>query len=81
MITTAGTVRECIFDDMYKYACGVCDGTIKDDTFLPILYELDSKKEWADPMTWEKSNPGLNRIKKLDDLIGKGLDWRTCERF
>lgn len=71
MITTAGTVRECIFDDMYKYACGVCDGTIKDDTFLPILYELDSKKEWADPMTWEKANPGLNRIKKLDDLIGK----------
>ena len=45
MITTAGTVRECIFDDMYRYACGVADGTITDDTFLPILYELDSKAE------------------------------------
>lgn len=71
MITTAGTVRECIFDDMYKYACGVCDQTIKDEHFLPMLYELDSKKEWADPMAWEKANPGLNRIKKLSDLIGK----------
>ncbi len=71
MITTAGTVRECIFDDMYKYACGVCDGTIKDDSFLPVLYELDNKKEWLDPMAWEKANPGLNRIKKLKDLIGK----------
>lgn len=71
MITTAGTVRECIFDDMYKYACGVCDGTITDPHFLPIIYELDRKEEWLDPMKWEKANPGLNRIKKLDDLISK----------
>lgn len=71
MITTAGTIRECIFDDMYKYACGVADGTINDPTFLPIIYELDNKKEWANPMAWEKANPGLNRIKKLDDLMAK----------
>ena len=71
MITTAGTIRECIFDDMYKYACGVADGTIKDESFLPILYELDAKNEWQNPMMWEKANPGLNRIKKLDDLIAK----------
>jgi len=71
MITTAGTVRECIFDDMHKYACGVCDGTIKDEHFLPILYELDSKDEWLDPMKWEKANPSLGHIKKLDDLISK----------
>lgn len=71
MITTAGTIRECIFDDIYKYACGVCDGTIEDPHFLPILYELDNKEEWLDPMKWEKANPGLNHIKKLDDLISK----------
>lgn len=71
MITTAGTIRECIFDDMYKYACGVCDGTIDDPHFLPILYELDNKEEWLDPMKWKKANPGLNHIKKLDDLISK----------
>lgn len=71
MITTAGTIRECIFDDMYKYACDVADGIIEDPTFLPIIYELDSKEEWANPMAWEKANPGLNKIKKLDDLIAK----------
>lgn len=71
MITTAGTVRESIFDDMYRYGCGVCDGTISDDRFLPILYELDAKEEYLDPMKWEKANPGLNKIKKLDDLISK----------
>ena len=45
MITTAGTVRECIFDDKYEYACRVADGEIVDETFLPILYELDSREE------------------------------------
>ena len=70
-ITTAGTVRECIFDDLYKYACDVCDGTVIDDHFLPILYELDNKDEWRDPTKWEKANPSLGHIKKLDDLIGK----------
>ena len=71
MITTAGTIRECIFDDMYKYACDVADGNISDETFLPIMYELDDKKEWLQPLAWEKANPGLNKIKKLDDIIGK----------
>ena len=71
MITTAGTVRECIFDDMYAYACSVVDGTFTDDTFLPIIYELDSREEWKDPKAWEKANPGLGTIKKLDDLINK----------
>lgn len=71
MITTAGTIRECIFDDMYKYACDVVDGTIKDNTFLSVIYELDNKKEWLDPTAWEKANPGLGTIKKLDDIISK----------
>lgn len=71
MITTAGTVRECIFDDMYEYACNIVDGTFEDDTFLPILYELDKKEEWLNPKCWEKSNPALGTIKKLDDLERK----------
>jgi phage terminase large subunit-like protein len=71
MITTAGTVRECIFDDMYKYACNVVDSTFPDETFLPVIYELDDREEWQDPKAWEKANPGLGTIKKLDDLINK----------
>lgn len=71
MITTAGTVRECIFDDMYEYACNIVDGNFEDDNFLPILYELDKKEEWLIPECWEKSNPALGTIKKLDDLERK----------
>lgn len=67
-ITTAGTLRESIFDDMYKYACGVADGIIQDKGFLPILYELDEKSEWLNPEMWQKANPALSTIKKIDDL-------------
>jgi phage terminase large subunit-like protein len=68
MITTAGTVRECIFDEMYEYAAQVADGNVIDEHFLPILYELDSRAEWTDPAAWVKANPALNTIKKFDDL-------------
>lgn len=71
MITTAGTVRECIYDDMYTYACNVLDGTFTDDHFLPVLYELDNAKEWDKPEAWPKANPGLGTIKKVDDLERK----------
>ena len=68
MITTAGTVRECIFDDKYDYACRIADGEVTDDHFLPILYELDNRNEWTDPSCWVKANPGLGTIKSYNTL-------------
>lgn len=57
MITTAGTVRESIYDNIYDYANNVLNGTIKNDSFLPILYELDKVEEWKDIKCWVKANP------------------------
>lgn len=71
MITTAGTVRECIFDDIYSYAENVLNGTYKDERFLPVIYELDKRSEYKNERNWVKANPGLGSIKKLDDLRTK----------
>lgn len=71
MITTAGTVRECIFDDIYELAENILNGTAEDPRFLPIVYELDDAKEWKNPKMWIKANPGLGTIKKVEDLIAK----------
>jgi len=71
MITTAGTVRECIFDDIYNYAENIINGTYTDERFLPIIYELDNRNEWKNERNWVKANPGLGSIKKLDDLRAK----------
>lgn len=68
MITTAGFVRECIFDDIYDYACKVLDGIIEDERFLAFIYELDDRSEWMDFRMWEKANPGLGTIKSYEEL-------------
>lgn len=79
MITTAGTVRENIFDDIYDYATRIVDGIIKNDNFLPIIYELDDRNEWTDPKMWMKANPGLGTIKQikyLQDIVQQAQDDR-----
>ena len=71
MITTAGTHRGTIFDDLYEYACNVVDGNFEDDNFLPIMYELDHKAEFKMPDRWQKANPALGVSKKVEDLERK----------
>ncbi len=63
MITTAGFVRENIYDDMYDYSSNVLNGTVDDEQFLSFIYELDDRKEWTDEKCWEKANPALGSIK------------------
>lgn len=74
--TTAGTVRDNIFDLKYDE----CERIIKgyddpegyvDETVLPIVYELDKKEEWAYPDCWAKANPGLGSIKNREILAQK----------
>jgi len=75
-ITTNGFERENLFDDQYDYACGILDGKIIDDTFLPFLYELDDRSEWTDERCWIKPNPGLDTVKSRDKLrnnVNKGM--------
>lgn len=75
-ITTNGFVRNNIFDAQYDYAAGVIDGTIKDERFLPIIYELDNHNEWTDPECWRKANPGLGTIKSyefLENSVNKAM--------
>lgn len=71
MITTAGTHRGTIFDDLYEYACNVVDGNFEDDNFLPIMYELDHKAEYKMPDRWQKANPALGVSKRVEDLERK----------
>lgn len=76
MITTAGTIRESVYDMKYDEAEMLLNGFddpdgYKDDRFLPIIYELDKREEWTDPSKWAKANPGLGTIKRIDQLETK----------
>lgn len=69
-ITTNGFERDNLFDQQYAYARQLLDGSVEDDHFLPVIYELDSREEWTDERMWYKANPGLGTVKKLETLRG-----------
>ncbi len=74
--TTAGTIRESIYDILYDEAVMLINGYgskegYRDETFLPIIYELDARDEWVDESCWQKANPGLGTIKNKANLKGK----------
>ncbi len=74
--STAGTIREDIYDQKYEEAERVINGYFdkngyKDEHFIAFIYELDNRKEWTDPACWKKANPGLGTIKSLEQLAAK----------
>nr|DAP48487.1 MAG TPA: Large Terminase [Caudoviricetes sp.] len=74
--STAGTVREDIYDEKYDEAQRVINGYFdengyKDEHFIAFVYELDSRKEWTDERCWRKANPGLGTIKNYSTLKAK----------
>lgn len=93
--STAGTVREDIYDQKYEEAERIINGYFdpdgyKDEQTVAFIYELDSRKEWVDEKCWKKANPGLGTIKNIDALrvkVNKALNDSTqiknlvCKEF
>lgn len=74
--STAGTIRQDIYDAKYDEATSVINGLFEDKGYkdihlFPFIYELDERKEWQDEKCWKKANPGLGTIKKLSTLQAK----------
>jgi phage terminase large subunit-like protein len=74
--STAGTIREDIYDEKYDEAERVINGYFDpdgyhDEHFIAFIYELDSRKEWLNPNTYKKANPGLGTIKNEKTLLAK----------
>lgn len=74
--TTAGKIREDIYDEIYDDAVRTTNGLFdevgyKDEHSLYIIYELDKREEWENPDCWEKANPGLGTIKNRNALASK----------
>lgn len=73
IITTAGFLREGIYDSQHEYAQKVAMGVVKDDRLFPIIYKLDAGDDWTDEKLWHKANPALGTIKSIEQLRGDVL--------
>ena len=76
MTSTAGTIREDIYDQKYDEAEMVINGYddpegYKDEHFIAFIYELNSRKDWTKEECWEMANPGLGSIKNKQTLKDK----------
>lgn len=76
MTSTAGVVREDIYDEIYEEAEMTIAGYELDDGYsdersIFFIYELDKREEWTDENCWKKANPGLGTIKNLKTLREK----------
>jgi len=74
--STAGTIREDIYDQKYDESERIINGLYdpagyKDIHVFPFIYELDERKEWTDERAWYKANPNLGITKKLSYLKSK----------
>lgn len=74
--STAGTIREDIYDSEYEDSERIINGYFDPDGYhdeetISFIYELDNRKEWTDPKCWKKANPGLGTIKNLETLRRK----------
>ena len=61
-LTTAGHDRNSICFEIHEYARQVQEGSILDETFLPVLYAADESDDWTAEETWQKANPGYGSI-------------------
>lgn len=71
--STAGIIREDIYDQKYEEAERIINGYFDQDGYhdehtIAFVYELDSRKEWVDETCWKKANPGLGTIKNESAL-------------
>lgn len=76
MCSTAGTVREDIYDEIYEEAEMTLNGYdmedgYKDERSIFFIYELDQRSEWQTEKNWYKANPGLGTIKNIKTLRDK----------
>lgn len=74
--STAGTIREDIYDQKYDESERIINGYFDPDGYhdehtIAFIYELDNRKEWIEESCWKKANPGLGTIKNLDALRAK----------
>jgi len=73
-ITTKDYDKPSICNEKEEYAVNICDGTIKDASFLPVVYALPDDADWTDERIWRLANPNLGVSVKLDYLQ------RECKR-
>jgi phage terminase large subunit-like protein len=68
-ISTAGYVRDGIFDEIFRRSQAVIMGTSRETRLAPFLYQIDDANKWNDITELKKANPNLGVSVSVDYLL------------
>ena len=68
-ISTAGYVRDGIFDEIFRRSTAVIMGTSMETRLAPFLYQIDDVSKWNDINELKKANPNLGVSLGVDYLL------------
>ena len=57
IITTAGEAGPSIWAEQHEYAEKILAGSIRDDTWLPVIYAANREDDWTSEKVWKRVNP------------------------
>ena len=68
-ISTAGYVRDGIFDEIHRRSQAVIMGTSRETRLAPFLYQIDDVDKWNDINELKKANPNLGVSVTVDYML------------
>lgn len=67
-ISTQSHDKNSVMSELVQYGRRILDGTIADDTFLPVIYAApDDADPWS-PETWKACNPALGDFRSMEEM-------------
>ena len=68
-ISTAGYIRDGIFDEIHRRSQAVIIGTSRETRLAPFLYQIDDVDKWNDINELKKANPNLGVSLGVDYML------------
>ena len=68
-ISTAGYIRDGIFDEIFRRSTAVIMGTSKETRLAPFLYQIDDVDKWNDINELKKANPNMGVSLGVDYML------------
>ena len=68
-ITTAGYVKDGIYDEMMRRSTAVINGTSRETRLAPFLYMIDDENKWNDINEISKANPNLGVSLTVENML------------
>ena len=67
-ISTQSHDKNSVMSELVQYGRRVLDGSIVDESFLPIIYAAPDDADPWDPETWKACNPALGDFRSMEEM-------------